>query len=359
MSEEYFRGIRMAAQADKTAPIHLEMEAFKNLQVIKDYYLVLGGGKIGTDFLRYALKNRFPFVLIIDRDENAPASRESRVLKTRSELVNLLREKAKIPPREEVAEQLPGTEDKSRSENKRESKKENKRENKESETYFYAMDMHSIPLLLSLGIPENIIPAVPCHAVAYILADILKFPVQQTWNEGSQADLPEKEISEINLSGGNRPVNELFIRPKDSELMPFFETLAAVFPEDVIAGSYPEYGMLFFSYAREGEICPDGCPGPRDRCPIFGRNKPKTITEYSRELNNTISGWVFESHQMKPGIGGLKGEEFKQNILEIMEFVSTLQEERSFRKSEKPKEKAFFIATTCTCHGVLNLFYIT
>ncbi|AKB18492.1 MULTISPECIES: hypothetical protein [unclassified Methanosarcina] len=121
----------------------------------------------------------------------------------------------------------------------------------------------------------------------------------------------------------------------------------------------PEYGMLFFSYAREGEICPTDCPGLKDRCPTFRRNKPKTITEYTRELNNTIPDQVFESPQMKPGIGGLKGEKFKQNMLEIMEFISTLQEDRSLKRSEKLEDRAFFVATTYTCHGVLNFFYVT
>ncbi|WP_269851680.1 hypothetical protein [Methanosarcina horonobensis] len=116
-----------------------------------------------------------------------------------------------------------------------------------------------------------------------------------------------------------------------------------MFPEDVIAGSYPEDGMLFFSYAREGEICLDGCPGPRDRCPTFGRKKPKTITEYTGELVHTISGWVFESHQMKPGIGGLKGVEFKQNILEIMEFVSKIQGDEREKKPEKNQGEGFFL----------------
>jgi hypothetical protein len=86
-----------------------------------------------------------------------------------------------------------------------------------------------------------------------------------------------------------------------------------------------------------------------------------------------LPGWVFESHQMKPGIGGLKGEELKQNLLKIKEFVKKVQEnnngdkggdksrveDNSESKAEKMKEKAFFIATTCTCHGVLNLFYVT
>lgn len=88
---------------------------------------------------------------------------------------------------------------------------------------------------------------------------------------------------------------------------------------------------------------------------------------------HTIPGWVFESHQMKPGTGGLKGEELKQNLLEITEFVKRVQENKNGDKdkgesrtedngrneADKVREKAFFIATTCTCHGVLNLFYVT
>ncbi|MDQ1276400.1 MAG: hypothetical protein QG610_1978 [Euryarchaeota archaeon] len=317
---------------------------------------MIGGGKIGTDFLRYARKNEFPFVLIIDRDENAPASRETKVLKTENELVNLLRNKSLSA----FSKDKPGlfrVEDENKLKNKGKNERENKEENSESEAYFYKMDMNSIPSLFTLGIPEYIIPAVPCHAVAYMLANFLK-----SFN---------KELSTNEAQEEKSPVKELFIRPEDFQLRSFFEVIVAAFPEDVIAGLYPEYGMLFFSYAREGEICPDGCPGPRDHCPTFGRKKPETITEYTRELVHVIPGWVFESHQMKPGIGGLKGEELKQNLLEIAEFVKKVQENNSVdtdsargrteddgNKDEKIKERAFFIATTCTCHGVLNLFML-
>lgn len=221
------------------------------------------------------------------------------------------------------------------------------------------MYMNGIPSLFTSGIPEYIIPAVPCHAVAYMLADFLKF-----FN-------PELITGEFQEE--KSPVKELFIRHEDSRLRSFFEDIAASFPEDVIAGLYPEQGMLFFSYAREGEICPDGCPGPREHCPTFGRKKPETITEYTGKLADKLPGWVFESHQMKPGIGGMKGEELKQNLLEIAEFVKKAQENKNGdkgkdksraegdggNKAEKIKERIFFIATTCTCHGVLNIFYVT
>lgn len=309
---------------------------FENTHVIKNYYLVLGGGKIGTDFLEYARKNKFPFVLVIDKDENAPASRESDIIETEDELVNLLENKASANER---------------GENEREDK-ENKVENNETEACFYKMDLGSIPFLLNLGIPEYIIPAVPCHTVAYMLSDLLKLPLKSGKDENPEEILEKNQKEYI-------PVTELFIRPEDKRLMSFFEKLAASFPDDVIAGRYPEYGMLFLSYAREGEICPDGCPGPRDRCPTFGRKKPETITEYTGKLFRHLPGWIFESHQMKPGIGGLKGDEFKQNLLQILEFLRAFKENSSGERSKNLEDRTFFVATTCTCHGVLNLFYVT
>ncbi len=325
--------------------------------VIKGYYLVIGGGKVGTDFLRYARKNKFPFVLVIDKDESAPASREAKVLKTENELANLLKNNALLALHEDKPE-LFRVEEKNRRKNEGKSEIENKERDNDSEAYFYKMDMHNIPSLFNLGVPEYIIPAVPCHAVAYMLADFLKFL--------------DKELSTDNFQEEKSPVKELFIRTEDSQLRSFFEDIAAAFPEDVIAGRYPEQGMLFFSYAREGEICPDGCPGPRDHCPTFERKKPETITEYTGKLVDKLPGWVFESYQMKPGIGGLKGEELKQNLLEITKFVKKVKEtndgdkdkdksrneDDGGNKAEKIKERAFFIATTCTCHGVLNLFML-
>jgi hypothetical protein len=336
----------------EASAIDEKIKHFEKIPVIKNYYLVLGGGKIGTDFLQYARKNKLPFVLVIDKDENAPASGESGIIKTENELVNLLKNKASASLPEEATKSPSAA-----GENERESKVESNEqetigENTGSQACFYKMDLDSISFLLSLGIPEYIIPAVPCHAAAYMLPDLLKLLLVPGENENL------REIQNKSRRR-NSPVTELFIRPEDERLMSFFEKLAASFPDDVIAGRYPEYGMLFFSYAREGEICPDGCPGPGDRCPTFGRKKPETITEYTGRLLRNLPGWIFESHQMKPGTGGLKGREFKQNLLEILEFLKAFKENGSGERFENLEDRAFFIATTCTCHGVLNLFYVT
>ncbi len=340
--------------------IYEKINYLKKIPLIKDYYLVLGGGKIGTDFLQYARKNKFPFVLVIDRDENAPASGKAEIIRTEDELVNLLKNKASAPLPNDTL-RSPGAAGENGKKDKGESKEENKgksielerkEENTGSKAYFYKMDLDSIPFLLGLGIPEYVIPAVPCHAVSYMLPYLLKLPLE-SWEHGS----PEEILSENQSK--SRPVTELFIRPEDKRLMAFFNKLAASFPEDVIAGSYPDYGMLFFSYAREGEICPDGCPGPRDRCPTFGRKKPETVTEYAERLLRNLPGWVFESHQMKPGIGGLKGTELRQNLLEILEFLRKFKDYRNEERFENLENRTFFVATTCTCHGVLNLFHVT
>jgi hypothetical protein len=339
----------------ETSVIDEKINRLEKNQVIKNYYLVLGGGKIGTNFLQYARKNKFPFVLVIDRDENAPASREAYVIKTEDELVDLLKSKASaLLPDETLGS--PGATGENEREDRGEIRRGNGepdsvRGNGERQAYFYKMDLENTPFLLNLGIPEYIIPAVPCHAVAYMLPDLLKLPLEAGKNEN-----PEETQNKSQKE--SRPVTELFIRPENERFMAFFEKLAASFPEDVIAGRYPEYGMLFFSYAREGEVCTDGCPGPRDRCPTFGRIKPETITEYAGKLRRNLPGWVFESHQMKPGIGGLKGRDFKRNLLEILEFSRKFKANTGGERFENLEDRTFFVATTCTCHGVLNLFYV-
>lgn len=334
----------------KVSQVDEKIDQLEKIHVIKNYYLVLGGGKIGTDFLDYARKYRHPFVLVIDKDENVPASRKSNIIKTEDELVNLLKNKASESFQDESLKSSSAAGENERAENERKDE-ENKVENNEAEAYFYKMELDNIPFLLSLGIPEYIIPAVPCHAVAYLLSSLLKLPLKPEKEENTEEILEKSQMEDS-------PLTELFIRPEDERLMSFFKKLTASFPDDVIAGRYPEYGMLFLSYAREGEICPDGCPGPRDRCPTFGRKKPETITEYARKLLQHLPGWVFESYQMKPGIGGLKGNEFKQNLLEILEFLRSITENRNEKRFENLEGRAFFVATTCTCHGVLNMFYV-
>jgi hypothetical protein len=71
----------MESMKCETSAVDKKINSLEKILVIKNYYLVLGGGKIGTNFLEYVRKNKYPFVLVIDKDENAPASRESKIVK--------------------------------------------------------------------------------------------------------------------------------------------------------------------------------------------------------------------------------------------------------------------------------------
>ena len=69
--------------------------------------------------------------------------------------------------------------------------------------------------------------------------------------------------------------------------------------------------MLFLSYARKERSVLTAALD-RETGVLLSGGKTQNHTEYTRELVHSVPGWVFESHQMKPGTGGLKGAEFSQ-----------------------------------------------
>ncbi|MFP4655084.1 MAG: hypothetical protein ACLFMM_05335 [Methanohalobium sp.] len=267
-----------------------KMSLISNIPIIQGYYLVIGGGKIGSNFVDYARTNGFPFVLILDINRAAPAAKKAVEIQDKQKLVNIL-------------------------------KNPDYRTN--GNIYFYNAGLEIVPFILSYGIPEFIIPAVPYHAAA-------------------------KLVSYYANSQNQNLIKEISIVSDNSDGMKFFEQLESEFPKDIVAGKYPEHGIIMLSYARKGEICPDNCMSPEGYCPNFNRVKLKTITQHVKDLTDTKTGWVFESYQMKQGIGGLKGEDFKIITLDIMGYVKKVCEGR--------RNETFFIATTCNCHGVVNLF---
>jgi hypothetical protein len=263
----------------------------KDVPVIQGYYLVIGGGKIGNNFVNYARDKNFPFVLITDINKNASAAKKAVELQNKQELVDIFKKPIDNQTKNNI--------------------------------YFYQTGLEGVPFILSYGIPEYIIPAVPYHAAAELVSYF--------------ANTQRQNIIE-KLSD-------------DVEHIDYFKRLVSKFPENIVAGKYPEYGMIMLSYAKEGEICPDDCMGPADYCPNFNRIKLKTITQYVNDLTRVEKGWIFESYQMKQGIGGLKGKDLKAILLDIMEYLKNYYEHK--------EKKNFFIATTCNCHGVINLFSLS
>ncbi|TQD23909.1 hypothetical protein [Methanolobus vulcani] len=272
---------------------------FSSLPVIEGYYLVLGGGKIGSDFARYAREKSFSFVVIIDVDKSSNASNSS-VTVGREELLNLI-------------------------------KYFHKSKSKSDNVYFHCMDVRNVPEILEAGIPEFIIPAVPTHAVVNMAIDML----------GS-------------FSSGNL-ISAVQIADNDEKMTAYFNGILSLLPENIVVFNSPKDGAIMLSYAKMGEICPDNCMGPAEYCYNFKREKPETITAYARKLLPIYKGWVFESCQMKPGIGGIRGVDFKEYMLSLMEHVKSVSEKRD---SCTIKDRVFFIATTCNCHGIMNLLEV-
>lgn len=260
---------------------------------------MLGGGKIGSDFARYAKEQSFPFVVIIDIDEAAEASNSSVVVE-REKLFSLIKTYT-------------------------ESKE------KENNAYFHCMDVRDVPLILEAGIPEYIIPAVPTHALANMTIDLL----------GSVYSRPL--------------ISDISIKERDEKQISYFHNIISELPEGIVLFNSPSGAVIMLSYAKMGEICPDNCMGAEKYCYNFNREKPGTITAYVRKLQSTHKGWVFESCQMKPGIGGIKGIEFKEHMLSMMEHVKDVNEKID---SCTVEERIFLIATTCNCHGIMNLLEV-
>ncbi len=116
-------------------------------------------------------------------------------------------------------------------------------------------------------------------------------------------------------------------------------------------------GVIYLSYAKEDEICPDDCPGPPDYCPNFNRVKPITISKYLKQFFNVSEDFAFfkkeckviitlHSYQLKPGLGGLKGNEVYKILSHVKKTLHIVKE----------KEVNLILGTSCNCHGVINFF---
>ena len=161
-------------------------------------------------------------------------------------------------------------------------------------TYFINDDFTIITDLLNSTEIEYVIPVVPIHLMASIISTYLK--------ENSITLNPDS----INTKNFTNKCND-----------------------ELILSSNFEQGIVFMSYAKSNEICPDNCVGPPNFCPHFKREKSITITFFLRkcyEIDKYINISnddlikiliIIESYQLKPGLGGLKGVEVK-NILKIL-----------------------------------------
>lgn len=194
---------------------------------------------------------------------------------------------------------------------------------KEGEIFFLNTDIIIVLDLIEDLNPKYIIPVVPIHLMASVIASFLiKFSINLTVNN----NLTNKILENIN-------------------------------PE-LILNQMTEEGVVYLSYAKIDEICPDNCSGPISYCPNFKREKPKTITQYLKSYYGTSNSInirkeeiseitiINESYQLLPGLGGLKGNDIR-DILKVLRNNMDLLSHQKFD---------MIIATTCNCHGVINFY---
>ncbi len=117
------------------------------------------------------------------------------------------------------------------------------------------------------------------------------------------------------------------------KLNPWFEGVDRVLP-----GLPPKIivsvgrGSVVVTYNRDNE-CQPNCSAP-DRCPVTGVLKPAPMY---RLLEFAVSdGFILQSHQLKPGIGALKRDEFDL----LVKWAHG--------------KKELIIGTACRCHGVVT-----
>jgi hypothetical protein len=95
-------------------------------------------------------------------------------------------------------------------------------------------------------------------------------------------------------------------------------------------------GTLYASFAVH--LCPPECPEPDGACYLTGEERTTPLHKLLAELN--VPGFdteVVQSHQLFPGLGGLKPAELEQLLQKIA-----------------AKRRPVIIATSCACHAVLD-----
>lgn len=153
---------------------------------------------------------------------------------------------------------------------------------------FLKAEAKDLPKLVEKLRPEWIFPTAPIHVVAEAIKHRFK-----PWNE---------------------KVNEI---------------LAGIPIKIVVSAGR---GSIVVSYNRD-EICIENCISP-ETCPVTKIKRPCPMFELIKFACSEAK--VIVSHQLAPGIGAIKGEDF----LMVLE--------------EAKKAEKIVVATACKCHGVIT-----
>ncbi len=192
------------------------------------------------------------------------------------------------------------------------------------EVFLLIHDISIINELLVKVKPEYVIPVIPIHLSALIIEIFLR----------EEANINLKSDEDLTIKFANSVSEELLLTHS------------------------LEQGVAYLSHAKIDEVCPDNCFGPENYCPNFNREKSLTITRYLKNYYKVYNNFIIleenipriiiiiESHQLSPGLGGLKVEDINHILKNLEEKLDIISNE----------EFNLIIATTCNCHGVVNFF---
>ena len=164
--------------------------------------------------------------------------------------------------------------------------------------------------IIELGIPAYIVPTAPIH----IMGNFFKYL------------LIEKGL-----------------KIKNNDLNDFKTSLQRNKPQNL--RYFIEENTAYFSYAPINRSCPENCVGPEDYCPYHKLKKPKTVTKFIAQIFSGPRSYLFQSKQLKPGLGAISGKELQKN-LDILRNLN-------YETGQK-----IIVSTTCNCHGILERFSI-
>jgi len=112
--------------------------------------------------------------------------------------------------------------------------------------------------------------------------------------------------------------------------------------DDLILIADRDKSIIVSSYMEEGKMCLEHCPQPHV-CPITGREKETPMYMMLEDAVNGACTRSFILHSLllndKGGVGGILGKDVKS-------FLDSLDDMAS--------GESFSVATSCSCHGVLN-----
>jgi hypothetical protein len=116
-------------------------------------------------------------------------------------------------------------------------------------------------------------------------------------------------------------------------------------PKSMIIYYDEDSGIVITSYMPKGSLCRIPCDQPIGFCPTTG--KPKAGLMYKvlehATWNRVRISKILISHKLQTNVGCFRGEE-------LSSFLSNIEQ------MERPYSLA--IGTSCTCHGILNLFSV-